>query len=32
MNILASGNHASGVIETGIPDVKTTFDWLNDHQ
>ena len=32
LNILALGNHASGVMETGILDAETTLDWLNDHQ
>lgn len=32
VNILALGNHASGLTETDIPDAETTLDWLNDHQ
>ena len=31
LNILASGNRDSGVVETYIPDTETAFDWLNYH-
>lgn len=31
VNILASGNRDSGVVETYIPDTETAFDWLNYH-
>lgn len=31
VNILASGNHDSSVVETYIPDTETAFDWLNYH-
>lgn len=31
LNILASGNHNSGAVETYIPDTETAFDWLNYH-
>lgn len=31
VNILASRNRDSGVVETYIPDTETAFDWLNYH-
>ena len=31
VNILASGNRDSGVVETYIPDTEIAFDWLNYH-
>lgn len=29
MNILASRNHDSGVVETNLPDTEITLDWLD---
>ena len=29
VNILASRNHHSGIVETGVPDPETSIDWLD---
>jgi hypothetical protein len=29
MNILASRNLHSGILETGVPDAETAIDWLD---
>ena len=31
VNILASRNRYSGVVETNIPDTETAYDWLDCH-